>query len=258
MTKLTIDVALDANANLTIKDTTGFTSDINLTGFSGTVPNSSLGQFPLTLGVTASNEEYDLTDGYFINVLMYNKYNTNPVILDIAYEKIEDVNYTDYNVNFVPKVYKLGQDGVYSFRRYFIISKEYYDAQGVKPIGSIYYDGTTLFKTITGEIPVAYLTTTFITDNPTVFTGIVVKSKFVATAYLNACKFKLNTTILDSDKCSDSVRRDRDLIYMTIEVINYLKELNNTSEIQHVIESLNLCGSGICKSSAIKQDCNCG
>jgi hypothetical protein len=64
----------------------------------------------------------------------------------------------------------------------------------------------------------------------------------------------------DIDDCSTNIEKlkmTRDYLYMTLEVIKYLKEFNNITQIQKLLETTDLCGS-VCGSVAGVSSSNCG
>src|SRR5215217_1471132 len=129
MTKLKININFNSNRILSIQDTTGF--------------GGSEGFFLESSSPTGEGN-YKLSNGYFVNLVVYHRYNTNSVIVnpnDLPYYiESADVS-TTYANNFSTYNYTLAKDGVYSFKRIFVISKAYYLAN-INTITKeiVYYD----------------------------------------------------------------------------------------------------------------------
>ena len=181
MTKLKVSINFNSNCILSVKDTTGFG------GAEGFLTQSSS---PTLEG------NYKLTDGYFINAVMFHKYNT-----DIQYtnqtDEMEHILSNDvkpvYADNFVTTNYKLPADGVYTFKRIFVISKEYYNANYPEITKAvIYYDSDEdKFFTIEGGEPVEITKAEVVNNVDTSYTGSSITYKFVST-----CNLKRSRSLL--------------------------------------------------------------
>lgn len=83
--------------------------------------------------------------------------------------------------------------------------------------------------------------------------------------YLNKCFYELSKNLLSSycGKCLNKLNApqqeifNRDLIWMSMNVISYLIEDNKLVEAQRILESLQGCGN-ICKNGPSKNSSNCG
>lgn len=83
--------------------------------------------------------------------------------------------------------------------------------------------------------------------------------------YLNKCFYELSKNLLSSycGKCLNKLNApqqdifNRDLIWMSMNVISYLVEDNKLVEAQRILESLSGCGN-ICQNSNSKNSSNCG
>lgn len=259
MTKLKITITLDDTCGLSVTDTAGF-YDVDTNPF-GFLPEDNTDDLALNV--------YKLSHGYFLNVLLYNRYGLTPIIVNTydTFFKVGDVSST-YSDNFTSSVYTLTLDGSYSITRYFIPSLEFYTDNHTNAIYSgktMYYsDGESIFKIIDGEA-VAITITSFINADLSVSDYISVSSSFISTCHTNACYFKILSSLLDMNLgiCDPSLQLQtliisRDILYMTLETIKYLKDINNITQIQKLIEALDICG-GICASTLqTTSSINCG
>lgn len=257
MTKIKTTIALDKACTLSVSDTTGF-YDVT-TNPNGFLPEAN--SDALTLNV------YKLSHGYFLNILLYNKYATTPVISNPSdtFYKVSVVD-TTYANNFTTSAYSLILDGSYTLSRYFIPSLEFFTAHSTNSIYNgvtMYYtDGTTIFKII-DSVATPITVTSFINADLSVSDCIVTSSTFISTCFTNTCYFKILSSIVDMNigVCEQSLElqtllQSRDILYMTLEVIKYLTDINNLSQIQKLIEALDICG-GICASTLQTTDCGC-
>jgi len=251
MTKLKININFNSNCILSIQDTTGFG------GANG---------FVIESGTPTLEGDYKLSNGVFIDTVIYNPYNRDTQILN-PLEEVISLTTSEvkpvYADNFETKYYTLAKDGVYTFKRAFVITKAYYLAN----IGNItktayYYDPETGFYYNSANEVVELKDLVLLMGNDT--TGSITSYKFISTCYLNKCLFKLQTEILSKglEACNgkgDIYKKQRDYIVMTLNVINYLKEDGHLNEVQKVIESSNSCGL-ICKqiNGNNGSDCGCG
>lgn len=301
MTSITVSITLDNSCNLSVMDTSGF--------YDGT--DNTTGFLPETDSSGIALNAYKLSQGYFLNVLTLNKYASTPVIANPSesFYHVSSVN-TTYSANFTPSIYLLSFDGVYTLTRYFVPSSTWYAANSSNEIfasiNMFYTDGTAIYNVV-GGTPTVITVTAFIATN---FTGSNVISNattFISTCNLNACYFKLLSTILEmnigaaiprlpyplpgsniypvyptwnpafhpydgfpgyvgrheGDNNPEAKHREliykRDLLYMSLETIKYLKDVNNLSQIEKLIEVLDVCG-GLCGSilnTPPYSDCGC-
>lgn len=264
MTGLKVTLAIDDLCNLTVTENSGYYDvDTNPTGF---LPESNI-DAP-TFGV------YKLSQGYFINILLYNKYNTSPIVTNATegFYTVTQPSSSTYANNFTPTVYALTSDGTYTLKRYFIMSDVYYNAvvgTSVFTGHDVYYtDGTSIYQVISGT-PTIITVAIFLSANLANATVVDVDTSFISTCELNACYFKLMTTLLNttlgSCPTAQTVKytQAKDLIYMTLESIKYLQDNNAITQIQKLIEAVDGCCS-ICSSLALQAGsytsggCGCG
>lgn len=250
MTNIKFNFTINNSCVLSILDTTGYQPD-NLTGF---IRNN------------LSGNGYKLNEGYFRNVIQYNKHKYGPVTvnLDETYLAVDaGTGSESYESNFTEQDYNLAQDGVYTINRIFVISLETYNRD--KDSGrftdlSIYYsDGIDLYKVVAN---VATKTTIELLLKETYpVTAAITSNKIISTCYINACYYKLMSSLIDdntfclTDEGKLTVQQ-RDLLYMVLESIKYLKDQGSIQEIERLIETIDACG-GICKRIMGSSNCGC-
>jgi hypothetical protein len=264
MTKLKINVALADSCALTITDASGFFDDTtNVNGFLLETDSSDL-----TLNT------YKISQGWFLNVLLYNKYAATPIISnpsDTFYNVPTGVvDNNTYANNFIPSIYQLIQDGTYTIKRFFIPSLEFYTANSDNSIfdgvDMYYTDGDQIYFIISGT-PTVISILDLLNANLLTSNCISTSATFVSTCYTNQCYFKILSTLLEIGigACSypdqtkyNTLLQSRDLLYMTLEIIKYLKDVNNITQIQKLIEVVDICG-GVCASTLnTTSSTNCG
>jgi len=248
MTQIEFDVSVDNDCQLNILDITGFQPSIS-TGFK--------------LESATSGTGYKLSEGYFKNVIQYNKHNFGPVLVNVTepFTAIEQRSDT-YGSNFTPQHYKLVQDGVYTITRVFVISDIVYNRDkntGVFDDLVVYYsDGVFLYKVVDGVAVKSNVVSLLKEVYPT--TAILGTIKIISTCLLNACYFKMMQLMLDTCGTCDSenkgLQQERDYIYMALESIRYLKEQGSIHEIEKLIETIDRCG-GYCNKLAPSSNCGC-
>ena len=256
MTKLKVSVDLNNVCTLSVTDTSGFYDSVT----------NPFGFLPEANSDPVAADIYKLSNGYFFNLILYNKYNTDAVLTNTS-EVIKKVITVDpvYANNFPADTYKLTQDGSYTIKRFFLISDVFYNANksGSLFTGKVifYTDGTAIYHVISGVgVPITFLE--FLTEDISTFTGLVLNTSFISTCFINQCYSKMMSMLLASDTgaCDGSladVVNTRDFLYMTLETIKYLKEFNNITQIQKLLEATNICG-GLCAQVANVSSSNCG
>jgi len=248
MTNIKFNVTIDNSCILSILDVTGYQPD-NLTGF---------------ISPSLTGAGYKLNEGYFQNIIQYNKHRYGPVIVNTT-EPYTNVDSPDivYANNFTTQKYNLAQDGVYTINRVFVISKEIYDRDKTTDRFNglvIYYsDGVDLYK-VTNNVA-AKTTIDLLLKDTYPSTASITAVKIISTCFMNACYFKLMSLLLDSNTVCDtddytSIRKERDLLFMVLECIKYLKEQGSIQEIEKLIEGIDACG-GICSRVLPHGNCGC-
>jgi len=251
MIKLKFNIALTEDCNLTITDTTGFTTD-NETGF-----------IEEDAEITPVGD-YKLSDGYFLDVLTVNKYNDQPVVVltgDYIHKNAEDV-VPVYANNFTPSLYTLTEDSTFTINRYFIMSEEFYNQEVATDRfldKLVYYtNGTDVYKVNSGDAVKVSSFDLFMQDQ-TDSTNLYTKLTFSSTCYIRKCyQYLIQLTLAKGCKdCEvDKYKAQRDLLYMSLQAIQFLQDTGYTTEVQRIIESLNVCGS-ICRSVISTSNCGC-
>lgn len=247
MTNIKFSVDIDNSCLLDILDTTGYQPEIT-DGFRRETATIGTG--------------YKLSEGYFKNVIQYNKYNVGPVVINtnepfIQISAISDV----YANNFTAQTYRLEQDGVYTISRLFVMNEATYlrdkDGPAFLDLLIYYTDGVDLYK-VTAGVPAKTTVAALLAETypTTVRIGV---TKIVSTCYINKCYFKMITsTLTDCGKCATEIglQRERDFIYMVLEAIKYLKDQGSIGEISRLIELVDTCG-GYCSKLLPSNDCGC-
>ena len=81
---------------------------------------------------------------------------------------------------------------------------------------------------------------------------------------LQECLLNLQKQILSSNKSCDiceidnQLRYKRDFLFSTIYVLNYLKQQDNFSEAQRILDNFSSCSFAVCEESEFKNNCGCG
>lgn len=255
MTKLKIDVQLDASCLLTVTDISGFYDSVaNVNGF---LPESSTD--PVVAG------SYKISNGYFIDLIIYNKYNVAPSLINVnePFYKVTSVDPV-YANNFVPSTYSMLTDGTYTVTRVFMISDVFYNANRTSGIfngKTIYYtDGANIYLVASDSTSTVITLPVFAVTNLVNSTTLSVSSTFISVCQLNNCYFTIMDKLIDLglNNCdvTNTLYKDRDFLYMALETIGYMQDFNNNSEIQKLIESVTNCG--ICNDKSKITSCGCG
>lgn len=260
MLQLKLETQFNNYCELTIEDTTGFISGENPNGFlqEGVVPSA--------------NNQHHISDGYFFNILSYNGYNCNPVILNPTDAPIR-VNSLDvepiYEDNNFSYTYNLKKDGLHVFTRIFVISKAFYEMKNPSFFETrtvVYYDPAEdkLYR-IENSVPVEITKYQLLIELNSNWTGDYEQISLLSVCHLNTLHYKLETKLLNScvlvcyNKIDKQLIAARDYIFMLLNVIKYLKQLNQISEAQRLIEASNsYCNlfSNLVSGSKLN-NCNC-
>lgn len=272
MLQLTISVDYnDCDCNVIITDPTNFV-DINVDGFlrENQTPNGP-GQFRIS-------------DGYMFNVLINTKYNgkseiinSNELIYNIPSSLVQPV----YQDNFPPTSYSLTTDGSILVRRFFIMSKTFYDNSPSSWFAGktvVYYDGSTSkFYKVVGGSPVEISLLDLALEYNSSYTGSYYSFKIFSICYIRKCYTLLAKQIVDGSlgtneypkksKCrtgncneyEEDLLSKRDFLHDVLHVLQYLIDCNYFGDAQRLLESLNTCGF-ICKDVGLRtnNDCGCG
>lgn len=261
MLEIKLETQFNNYCELTITDTTGFVASLNPGGFiqEGVVPSA--------------NNQHHISDGYFFNILAYNAYNCTPKILNPTEAPIHvnsvDVEPVYADNNFV-YTYTLKTDGRHTFTRIFIMTKAFYESKNLSFFEGktiIYYDPTVdkIYKLNAGVPEELTRLQLLLTLSPT-WTGDYNQTSLLSTCRLNILSYQLETKLLNScilvcyQKIDKQLIAARDYVYMLLNVIDYMNQLDQTDEIQRLLESSSSnCGlfADLVKDTNLK-DCNCG
>ena len=231
MLQLSITNTFSNACVLDIEDTTGFIGTVA----SGFVPED---------GTTSDADSFKISEGYFLNFLVYKPYNCDPYVIkheEYQYTDIEPV-YADNDFNYS---YTMTKDGRYTFYRFFIISKIFYLSKPSSFFTGkqvIYYDGSNVYAVINGlATPITKITLLdYIETN---FTGSYISYNFLSLCEIQKMNLLLETTLLKSciltcpERVDSKLLFGRDYFYMLYNVIKYLLSLNRESDIQKLIDS---------------------
>lgn len=251
MTKLKYTIELSQDCDLIITDTTGFSTDNN-TGF--TLENA----------LTTPIGDYKLSNGYFLDVITVQRYNGNTIavltgnFINIPTSDVVPI----YANNFVSSDYILSQDSTFIVNRFFIMSKVFYDQEKstsrFNGLTVYYTDGTTIYKVV-NDVATPITVAKLISESETESTNLITKTTFVSICYLKKCyqyliQLSLAKGCLDCKE--DPYKKNRDLIQISLKAIEYLEDTGYSTEIQKIIEMLDICGS-ICKNISSTSNCGC-
>ena len=233
MLQLSIDSTFNNSCVLNIEDTTGFIGDVE-TGF---VAEEN---------TTLNADSFKISEGYFINFLVYKSYNCDPYV--IKEEKFsyntDDIEST-YSENEFSHTYNISKDGRYTFYRFFVISKIFYLSKPSSFFTGktvIYYDGSGLYVIING-LATAIKTIDLLDYLEIDFTGSYIDYNFLSLCEIKKMNLSLEVVLLKSciltcpERVDSKLIFGRDYFYMLYNVILYLLSLNREADIQKLIDS---------------------
>lgn len=244
------------------------------------------GFYEESVSIPYDGVDFHISDGYLFTVILRSKYNgevelvnKNELIRNIPTSEVDPV----YEKNFPVVKYTLPQDGLFTIKRLFVVSMDYFNNMLDEDVYDqdkvlVYYDEDreSFFKVEQGlevEIDLVDLAVEF--DNN--YLGSYVSHKIFSTCYLKQCNFKLHREYLNSRlglnvlgkkapkrKClvgcedDDSLAENRDFIHTTMHVLDYLIGCSFFDDALRLLESLGKCGS-ICKQFGVQNTgCGCG
>jgi len=253
MTQLKTSVVLSPSCGLTVTDTTGFYDSV-------TAPGGFLPETDVSTPVVGT---YKISNGYFITLLTYNKYNGIPSLSNTTAIWYKPVTIsTTYANNFTSETYNLATDGTYTVNRIFMISDVYYNAHKTGSFFTgkdIYYtDGSSVYL-VDGVTSNTVTLSTLANADLSDATVSTLSTTLISTCQLNNCYYLLMDEILNlgvgNCNVSSQLIRDRDFVYMTLETIKYLQDFENYTQIQKLIEGTFSCG--LCSARGKVSDCGC-
>lgn len=214
-----------------------------------------------------AKNKFRYSDTVSIDVLQLNKSTEQQIQNPVFTIRDSKINPVQLQVSF---------DGWFTICHIVIPNKQWFDKEFGKSTDSalnlyntIYYsDGAKIYKYInneTTEVSVEELINRNI-ENTTIS---IVKKDYVSVCFLRKCYVNLCQQLFNSNiisECSNN-RKDncdlifqRDLIWMTLNVIQYMTELNQLAEAERIIEQLGRGCNGLCKQTfeqLSKSGCGC-
>ena len=236
--ELKIQVCADDSCKVIVKD-------ITEVGDNGYLPESS--------AVTVKNR-FKYSDTVSIDVLQYNK-TTGP--------EVQVPTYTEHSDVVKPIVLPVGFDGWFDVVHIVLPSQEWFVKEQEKETGSalpiydtVYFsDGKNVYNYLTGEGAAVELSE-IIERNEEGTTISRISENYVSICFLKKCYISLCQQIFNNrgfSKCwgkstqIGELTYRRDLVWMAINVIEYMTEFNQLAEVERVIEQIGGC-NGLCKS----------
>ena len=236
--ELKIQVCADDSCKVIVKD-------ITEVGDNGYLPESS--------AVTVKNR-FKYSDTVSIDVLQYNK-TTGP--------EVQVPTYTEHSDVVKPIVLPVGFDGWFDVVHIVLPSQEWFVKEQEKEAGSalpiydtVYFsDGKNVYKYINEEVSAVELSE-IIERNEEGTTISRISENYVSICFLKKCYISLCQQIFNNrgfSKCwgksaqIGELTYRRDLVWMAINVIEYMTEFNQLAEVKRVIEQIGGC-NGLCKS----------
>lgn len=166
-------------------------------------------------------------------------------------------------------------DGWFTVCHIVIPNKQWFDAELNKTSNSalglydaVYYsDGINIYKYINNNSEIVPIDEVINRNTEGTTISIVTKNYvsvcFLRKCYINLCQQlfngHINSKCFDKNKDNCDLVFQRDLVWMALNVIEYLTELNQLAEAERIIEQLRGC-NGLCNSNleiAPKQGCGC-
>lgn len=239
--ELNINIITDAHCKVIIEDNTEYLSE--------TSTGTSKGGFKYS-------------DTVSVVVLQHNK--TQETI-------VKNPTY-DYHTSSYIEV-PIGFDGWFTINYIVLPNKDWFDRELEKSSGSalklyniVYFvDNGYIYKYINGEIEGASIEEV-LEVNPINTTISKTSKDYVSICFLQKCYVNLCQQIFNDRGFSQCWNKNsvdselvykRDLVWMAINVIKYLTEFNQLSEVERIIEQINGC-NGLCKSNSAYQSKSSG
>lgn len=164
-------------------------------------------------------------------------------------------------------------DGWFTVNYIVLPNEEWFSREHIKTTGSaldlyniVYYsDGSSIYKYVNGKT--SEVTLEEILEVNSVDTTLSKTSSdyvsicFLQKCYINLCQQIFNQRGFSSCWSKNNIDSElvfkRDLVWMAINVIKYLTEFNQLSEVERIIEEINKC-NGLCESSSTYKSSNSG
>lgn len=242
-----------------IKVCTGTKCAVNITEIVGDyLPESSTS--------TAKNK-FRYSDTVSIDVLQLNKSTDYQIQTPVFTIRDSEIKPVQLSVSF---------DGWFTICHIVLPSAKWFDSElkkitgsAIELYGTVYYsDGHKVFKYLNNN-SVEVTLDEVINRNPENTTIAIVKKDYVSVCflrdcYINLCRQLFNSNILtecgNTNKDNCELVFQRDLIWMALNVIQYLTELQQLAEAERIIEQLGRGCNGLCKQNSqqsSKSRCGC-
>ena len=214
-----------------------------------------------------AKNKFRYSDTVSIDVLQLNKSTGQQIQNPVFTIRDSKINPVQLQVSF---------DGWFTICHIVIPNKQWFDKEFEKSTDSalnlydtIYYsDGAKIYKYINNEI-IEVSVGELINRNIEGTTISIVKKDYVSVCflrkcYVNLCQQLFNLNIIS--ECSNNKKDNcdlifqRDLIWMALNVIQYMTELNQLAEAERIIEQLGRGCNGLCKQTfeqLSKSGCGC-
>lgn len=242
-----------------------------------------------TCGITISglekdNDEYLSEDGEII-VSTRNYAYTQTITLNavtsinsLGEEKVQAVDIVEHDIDCIDESDMiLPIDGLYTITHIILPTEKWLqyvldrDSTALVAYNLIYYFNTvdtTFMRYINGESSIVSIEEILSANaNPPISvtekTSTIIRGdkNTFCTCYINECFYKLCKDLLveASSRCKLSALsvQNRDIIWMGLNVIKYLVELNQFYEAQRILESISQCGT-LCKNITLIGGSGCG
>ena len=206
-----------------------------------------------------AKNKFKYSDTISIDLLQLNKTTGTEIQQPIFNLRTQEVHPVKLHAKF---------DGWFTIVHIVIPSIEWFNRevekdQAINLYDIVYYsDGTSIYKYVDGSSQIVSVEEV-INRNPENTTITIVKKDYVSVCflrkcYINLCQQLFNQKIASKCNIDNQSAFNRDLVWMALNVISYLVELNQLAEAQIIIELINNGCNGICKQNvAIPRGCNC-
>ena len=191
-------------------------------------------------------------------------------------QKVQNPVFTLRDSQVKPVQLPVSFDGWFTVCHIVIPNEKWFQKELKKETGSalnlyntVYYsNGAKIYKYINNEITEVSIEE-LINRNIEDTTISIVKKDYVSVCFLRKCYINLCQQLFNSNiisECSNNRKNNcdlafqRDLIWMALNVIQYLTELNQLSEAERIIEQLGRGCNGLCKQTfeqLSKSGCGC-
>lgn len=210
-----------------------------------------------------SKNQFKFSDTVSIDILQLNK--------------ISETSYPSYTINsHISDGYttlSISEDGYYDVIHIVIPTVEWFNKELAKTTGSalglyniVYFaDCSTIYKYVDNKISKVSIEE-LVEINTTDTTISKTSKEFVSICLLKKCYINLCQQIFDSrsfsscwnnNKIDSELVYKRDLLWMALNVIDYLTQCNQLQEAERIIEILTSC-NGICSSNNTTKTSGCG